>query len=432
VQRAVFARFLMTALFVLSGATAPAQISAGRIVGTVTDPNSAVVPGATVTILNIATNQSQTLTTNGVGDYVLTPVNPGMYRVTVTAGGFSRAEVDNVEVNVSQSARVDAALRVGEASTTVNITGTTALLNTESGTLGQEITNKQVVELPLNGRNFYELARLTPGATLLPGTGNLLRIRANYESGTSISGVRGNQTSFYLDGVDTTDHHQGGTLIQTSIDALGEFQVQQSEYSSEFRNAGGVLNGTTKSGTNEFHGVLFEFLRNDDLDARNFFALQRDILKRNQFGGGIGGPLSIPKLYNGKNRTFFFGNYEGMRQRAGQVFNSIVPSAAQKAGNFSAAGLNTIYDPNTKAPFPGNIIPADRLSSQAQFLPHTFQIRTRGTVRSSGHRKRWIKTNSPFAWTRPFPVSTKRSCAGVLSTTIRTIPTPFPRSVTPI
>jgi hypothetical protein len=212
------------------------------------------------------------------------------------------------------------------------------------------------------------LALLTPGATLLPWTGNLLRIRANFESGTSISGVRGTQTSFYLDGVDTTDHHQGGTLIQTSIDALQEFQIQQSEYSAEFRNAGGVMNGTTKSGTNAFHGVLFEFLRNDKLDARNFFALQRDVLKRNQFGGGIGGPLSIPKLYDGKNRTFFFVNYEGMRQRAGQVFNSLVPSPAQKTGDFSAAGLNTIYDPTQAAPFPGNKIPTNRISAQAQFF----------------------------------------------------------------
>ena len=257
----------------------------------------------------------------------------------MTATGFGTSEVNNVEVIVGQSARVDVALRIGETSTKIEVNATAPLLNTESGTLGQEITNKQIIDLPLNGRSFYELARLTPGRNTAAGTGNLLRIRANYESGTSISGVRGNQTSFYLDGVDTTDHHQGGTLIQTSIDALQEFQIQQSEYSAEFRNAGGVLNGTTKSGTNQFHGVLFEFLRNDKLDARNFFALQRDVLKRNQFGGGIGGPLSIPKLYNGKNRTFFFVNYEAMRQRAGQVFNSLVPTACAESRRFQRAGL---------------------------------------------------------------------------------------------
>jgi Carboxypeptidase regulatory-like domain/TonB dependent receptor len=359
-------KLVATALFASTALWS--QIQAGRIVGTVYDPNKAVVPNAGIVISNTATNQSQSLTANGAGDFVLTPVNPGIYRVEVTAKGFGTAEVNSVEVVVGQSTRVDVDLRLGDTSTRVEVLATTALVNTESGTLGQEITNKQIVDLPLNGRSFYELARLTPGATLLPGTGNLLRIRANYESGTSISGVRGTQTSFYLDGVDTTDHHQGGTLIQTSIDALQEFQIQQSEYSAEFRNAGGVMNGTTKSGANTFHGVLFEFLRNDKLDSRNFFALQRDVLKRNQFGGGIGGPLSIPKLYSGKNRTFFFVNYEGMRQRAGQVFNSLVPSPAQKSGDFSAAGLNTLYDPTLAAPFPGNKIPANRISSQAQFF----------------------------------------------------------------
>jgi len=312
----------------LSSATCLGQIQAGRIVGTVTDPNQAVVPNAKVAITNAATNQSQVLISNSAGDFVLTPVNPGVYRVEVTAADFETAQVNNVEVIVGQSARVDVTLRIGETSTKIEVVSTSPLLNTESGTLGHEIANKQIVDLPLNGRSYYELARLTPGATLLPGTGNLLRIRANYESGTSISGVRGTQTSFYLDGVDTTDHHQGGTLIQTSIDALDEFQIQQSEYSAEFGNAGGVLNGTTKSGTNQIHGVLFDFLRNDKLDSRNFFALQRDVLKRNQFGGGMGGPLSIPRIYNGRNRTFFFVNYEAMRQRAAHVFNSLVPTPA--------------------------------------------------------------------------------------------------------
>ncbi len=356
-----------------------AQVQAGRIVGTVTDPNKAVVPKARVAITNTATSQTSILTTNGAGDFALTPVNPGLYTVVVTAAGFETAQVNNVEVIVSQSARVDVTLRIGEASTTISVSSTAPLLNTESGTLGQEITNQQIVDLPLNGRSYYELARLTPGATLLPGSGNLLRIRSNYESGTSISGVRGTQTSFYLDGVDVTDHHQGGTLIQTSIDALQEFQIQQSEYTAEFRNAGGVLNGTSKSGSNQFHGVLFEFFRNDKLDARNFFALTRDILKRNQFGGGIGGPVEIPRLYNGRNRTFFFFNYEAMLQRAGQVFNNLVPTVAQRSGDFSAPGLNVIYDPLTKLPFPNNVIPASRISPQAQFFAKYIPAPNAGT-----------------------------------------------------
>lgn len=349
--------------------SALAQVQAGRIVGTVTDPNKAVLPSAKVVITNIGTAQAQTLTTNNGGDFVMTPVDPGLYRVEVSAPGFGTAQVNNVEVIVGQSARVDVTLQVGQATTKVDVTATTPLLNTESGTLGQEIANKQITDLPLNGRSYYELARLAPGATLLPGTGNLLRIRANFESGTSISGVRGNQTSFYLDGVDVTDHHQGGTLIQTSVDALDEFQVQQSEYSAEFRNAGGVLNGSTKAGATQYHGVVFEFLRNDLLDARGFFAPKREILKRNQFGGSIGGPLSIPGLYNGsRGKTFFFVNYEGMRQRQSTLFNNVVPTAAQKMGDFSAPGLNKIYDPTTGMQFRGNQIRAGQISQQAQFF----------------------------------------------------------------
>ena len=355
-------------VFVLFAAACCAQVQSGRIVGTVTDPNQAVVPGATVVVTNTATNLTQTLKTNGAGDYVLTPVNPGVYHVEVSATGFGTAEISNIEVIVGQSARADVELRLGSTSTKIEVTSTAPLLNTESGSLGQEITNKQIVDLPLNGRNFYQLLSLTPGATFLPPTGNTIPIRANNENGTGISGVRGTMTSFYLDGVDITDHHQGGTLIQTSIDALQEFQVQQSEYTAEFGNAGGAVNASTKSGANNFHGGLLEFLRNDDLDACNFFSIKRAALKRNQFGADIGGPLSIPKLYNGKNRTFFFFDYEGLRQVAGQVFNSTVPTIAMKNGDFSAPGLNKIYDPLTHQQFSNNIIPLNRLSAQALFF----------------------------------------------------------------
>jgi hypothetical protein len=235
------------------------------------------------------------------------------------------------------------------------------------------VTNKEIVNLPLNGRSFYDLAKLTPGAATLPGGGNLLRIRANYISGTAISGVRGVQTTFLLDGVDVSDHHQGGTLIQTSIDGLHEFSVQQNAYSAEFGSAGGILNMSTKSGADHFHGGAFEFLRNEKLDARDFFAPKREALKRNQFGGALGGPLDLPRFLGGNGKTFFFVDYEGMRQRQGLVFNDIVPTAAMKQGDFSASGLNAIYDPlttanGTRAAFAGNVIPQNRLSPQAIFF----------------------------------------------------------------
>lgn len=361
---AVVATLLVLTLFPIQSLLG--QIQAGRIVGTVTDPNKSVVPNAKVVVTNTGTRQGQNLTSNSAGEFVLTPVDPGLYNVAVSASGFGTSEINGVQVLVGQSARVDVELKVGDLATKVEVTAAAPLVNTESGTLGQNINNKQIVDLPLNSRSFYQLASLTPGATALPPSGNTIPIRANNENGTGISGVKGTMTSFYLDGVDITDHHQGGTLIQASIDALQEFQIQQSEYTAEFRNAGGVINATTKSGASEFHGGAFEFLRNDQLDSRNFFSLTRAVLKRNQFGGQIGGPLSLPHV--SAHKTFFFVNYEGWRQRAGQVFNNIVPTVAMKGGDFSAAGLNKIYDPLTHTPFPGNVIPTNRISTQAQFF----------------------------------------------------------------
>jgi hypothetical protein len=345
--------------------TARAQLNAGRIVGTVTDPSHAAVPQATVVVSHTATGLSVTVTTGGRGDYVVTPLNPGVYRVTVTLDGFQTAVVEAVEVQVGQSARIDVELKVGAVTESTTVTAGMPLLDTESGTLGHVVTNTQIVNLPLNGRSFYELARLTPGAVLLPGGGNLQRIRANYISGTAVSGVRGSQTTFMLDGVDITDHHQGGSLIQTSVDALQEFKVQQSAYSAEFSQAGGALNATTKSGSDQLHGALFDFVRNDVFDARNSFARATEELKRQQFGGTLGGPLV-------RKRTFFFASYEGMRERQGLVFNNTVPSAAMRTGDFSASS-RSIYDPLTRQPFANDVIPASRLSQQAlyfaRFLP---------------------------------------------------------------
>ena len=353
---------LAAGLCMLLAAATPvgAQVQSGRIVGTVRDPQHAVVPRAAVTVTSSATGQGVSVATNEHGDYVVTPVSPGRYQVTVSGQGFQTVVVNAVEVPVGQSVRVDVELKVGALSESTEVTAAVPLLDTESGTLGHNVTNTQIANLPLNGRSFYELARLTPGAAGLPGGGNLVRIRANFISGTAISGVRGSQLTFQIDGVDVTDHHQGGSYIQTSVDALQEFKVQQSAYSAEFSQAGGMLNAATKSGTSEFHGGLFEFLRNDRFDATDFFVKPKQKLDRHQFGGTLGGPLV-------KGRTFFFLSYEGIRERQGLPVNLIVPSAAMKRGDFSAV-RNRIYDPNTGQPFPGNVIPADRLSPQALYF----------------------------------------------------------------
>lgn len=365
-------RTILICLALLTGMTlsVSAQMESGRIVGTVTDPGNASIAKATVAVTNDATKQVTNVLTGDNGDYTITPLNPGQYTVAISAPGFGKAIVKNVQVQVNQSARADVQLEVGATATTVEVTATTPLINSESASLGTVVTNTEIVNLPLNGRSFYDLAKLTPGAATLPGGGNLLRIRANYISGTAISGVRGSQTTFLLDGVDVTDRHQGGTMIQVSIDGLQEFSVQQNAYSAEFGSAGGIMNMSTKSGSDRIHGIVYNFLRNDAFDSRDFFAPTRQKLRRNQFGGSLGGPIPLPSVLGGRNKTFIFGNYEGMRQRQGIVFNNIVPTAAQKRGDFSAPGLNALYDPftNPRTQFPNNVIPASRLSPQARFF----------------------------------------------------------------
>src|SRR5262245_28955384 len=377
VSRGMLARlvFLVTFSSVIITTSAFAQLQSGRIVGTVYDPQHAGIPGANVTVENLATNVTRTVVTDAAGNYAITPLDPGRYRVTAEVAGFQKTVKDGLELIVGQSARVELTLDLSTLSTEVQVTAQTPLLNTESATLSQVVTNEQIVDLPLNGRGFHELARMTSGVALLPPTGNVQTVRPEVVNGNVIGGVSGAQTRFLLDGVDITEEHQGGTWIQTSVDALQEFSVQQNAYSAEFHGAGGTFNAVTKSGSNAFHGSVFEFLRNDAFDAKNFFAAQKEHLERNQFGGTLGGPVL-------KGRTFFFASYEGQRRDQGNVVNVIVPDAAQRAGDFR--GRAPIYDPlttvgNTRAPFPNNTIPQNRISPQAQFfmqyipLPNTTQ-----------------------------------------------------------
>jgi hypothetical protein len=326
------------------------QVESGRFVGRITDVEGGEVPHAIVKATNTGTNIVQTAITDGSGDFVITPVAAGVYSLTVTATGFETINATNIEVQVGQIVREDLVLKIGEATTMVQVYANLPMLSTDSATLGTVMTNQQLTALPLNGRGFYRLAELTPGAALLPPTGNSLAVRPEIVNGNTISGIRGSAISFLLDGVDVSEQHQGGTFIQTSIDALQEFSVQQSPYSAEYNRGGAFFNATTKSGTNQFHGGVFEFLRNNIFDARNYFSLTRAILKRNQFGGDIGGPFVLPHLYNGKDKTFFFVDYEGQRLRQGLVESGTVPTIAQRAGDFSAPGLKTIYDPLTTSP----------------------------------------------------------------------------------
>jgi hypothetical protein len=368
------------------------QVEKGRFVGRIADPQGAVVPGAHVKATNIGTNITQEAVTNETGEFVITPVSAGQYRLTVSASGFQNITTSVIEVNVGQVVREDLTLNIGSSTETIEVTTEASLINTDSATMGTVVSNQQLTDLPLNGRGFFQLAELTPGAALLPATGNSLAIRPEIVNGNTISGVHGFATSFLLDGVDVTEQHQGGTFMQTSIDALQEFSVQQNAYSAEYNRGGPGFNSTTKSGTNNWHGGVFEYIRNDKLDARNFFSTTRAILKRNQFGGDIGGPLTIPHLYSGKNRSFFFLDYEAQRLRQGLIQSGTVPTGAQRLGDFSASGLNAIYDPATTTTTGGlpnrqqiscngvlNVICANRISPQAQAILAYYPAANVGT-----------------------------------------------------
>lgn len=318
------------------------------------------MPGVTVTATNVATNITKSVKTNETGSYDIPALRPGDYNITAETQGFKKQMITGVGLQVNQSARVDITMQLGEVAEQVTVEARALLVTTETGAMGQVIDNRRIVDLPLNGRNFTQLATLTPGVTSAGsmGTG---RAQSVY-----VSGTRATKTEFVLDGISTNGPINGGTGVLPSVDALQEFKVQTSAFAAEFGRSPSLVNISIKSGTNELHGAVFHFLRNDVFDARNTFALSNPPLKRNQFGFVLGGPIK-------RNDWFFFGSYEGTRQRRGRTFNSVMPSMAQRAGQFS----NPIYDPNTtrqvgtgfvREPFPGNFIPADRIAPEAAYF----------------------------------------------------------------
>ena len=366
-----FACFFSVVCLLAATVPASAQLQAGRIVGQVSDPQHAVVPKATITVTNTATNVSETVKTDGSGNYVVTPLNPGTYSVSATAQGFQTEIRSGIELSVGQAAEVDLGLRIGAENTKVVVNSAVPLLQTQSGSLDLAVGSTQVQSLPLNGRQFTQLAELSPGVAPLPATGNTQNVRPELLNGNVFNGISGQETYFLLDGADVTAHHEGGTQIMTSIDAMQEFNVESSPYSAEYAGVGSAFNSTTKSGGNQFHGDLFEFVRNQDVDARNFFALTKAELKRNQFGGTIGGPLGIPHLYNGKDHTFFFASYEGNRQVQGNLSNVTVPTLNEIGGIFT--GAHHIYDPTTttagvRQEFTNDVIPPGEINSVAKFF----------------------------------------------------------------
>lgn len=364
----------------------------GAITGEVKDQSGALIPNATITVTNTATNVARTTTTNNAGLYSFPALVPGLYQVKAAAAGFQTTITNDIELQVQQTARVDFNMAVGTATQTLEVAANAALLATENATVGTVIDEQRIMELPLNGRSFFSLVALSPNVTYgftaaAQASGRLGGSRGSLT--IAVAGGRSTWENYTLDGITNTDIDFNTYILQPSVDALQEFKVQSGIYPAEFGREAGQVNVSTKPGTNEYHGTMSEFLRNDKLDARDydFSAASRSATnpspkstpyRQNQYGFTLGGPVRIPKIFNGKNRLFFMSNFEGYNSRRTTTSFGTVLTKEMRTGDFSSIlpGFQ-LADPNsrlgtypniTQSFFPNNQIPASRISAGSKLL----------------------------------------------------------------
>ncbi|MCU1329165.1 MAG: putative collagen-binding protein [Bryobacterales bacterium] len=380
---------LSSLLFLLLPGLAAAQVTTSTIAGVVADSAGGAVPNVRVVATLSATGQQRESTTNEAGEFVVPQLAPGSYKLTASVSGFQTAVVQNVTLNIAERAIVNLTLQVGQVTEQVTVTGSaTPLLEVETASLGQVVTQKAINDLPLNGRNYLTLGSLSPGVMpqLPAGTGPASFVASTTgrsDRSLLVGGQRESSTSYLFDGVEMRNPRVGDSSITPSLDAVQEFKIQRNFFQAEFGTSPGIINVASRGGGNGYHGSLFEFIRNDAMDARNFFASTTEPFKRNQFGGSGGGPVKRDKI-------FFFGNYEGFRQRLGVIQRGTFPTQSLLGGNFS--GLATIYDPltfdpatNTRQPFANNQIPASRINTVSKnFLPYIPVVNTPGANNVQG------------------------------------------------
>jgi Carboxypeptidase regulatory-like domain len=383
---------LFVSLFYAAGG-AKAQTATGQITGTVKDANGAVLAKARVKASNILTGFTRETVTNEEGVYVIPFLAVGVYSVTVEQQGFRTAKKSNISINVDQIVRADFDLTVGELSAIVEIQSDVATLDTETASMGQIVTQRQVTQLPLNGRNFLQLLFLNGGTVETGGEQGIMRQGAG--NAISINGSRPTSNNYLLDGTSNTDTALGTPSAILSVDVIQEFKEQTGSYSAEYGFSANQVNIVSKSGTNDLHGTAFWFGRNDAFDANTYFnnrdGTEKNKLRQNQYGFVVGGPAWIPKLYNGRNKTFWLVNFEGRRTISGFQDLLTVPTPDQLAGRFTSV----IIDPTTGAPFPGNTIPASRFSRIAKLAVAKFFPAPNFSSPDGNYiRRRNIPTNS--------------------------------------
>lgn len=326
------------------------QSGVGTILGTVTDASGAVIANATVEVTNTATNVTQKTQTTSAGTYNVPYLRPGIYRVSVSMTGFQKSVTEGVTLTVDQENRVDVSLKPGTISESVTVVVNGVALDTDDAAVTQLVSEKQVTDLPLNGRSFEQLLFIGGGAVQTGG--EQATMRAGQGAAVSINGSRPESNTFLLDGMLNTDQALNTPATMLSIDAIQEFKVLSETYSAQYGFSANQISIVTKGGTNDLHGAVFEFDRNDAFDAKNFFqgpTAPNAELRQNQFGFVVGGPVDLPKLYDGRNKTFWLANYEGWRVRQGIQEFANVPDPANLQGFFTTP----VTDPTTGLAFPG-------------------------------------------------------------------------------
>src|SRR6266516_4157762 len=403
VLQSVFTFVIGVALFGVTPLNA--QVDTGSITGVIADASGAVVSGAKVTLTNEGTGASLTTTTGADGIYKFSPVRVGSYKLDVTSQGFQTTKQSGVQVNIGTNVSLNFNLKPGSQKETVEVTGAIPVLQTQDASVGQVVDQRSVNDLPLNGRNFTFLAQLVQGVNSPQAD-----TRGNAGSGAfSANGFRPAQNNYMLDGIDnnsdTVDFLNGTNyVVLPPVDAIQEFKVQTSDFSAEFgRSGAAVLNATIKSGTNQFHGSAWEFFRNDKLDSADYFersqnpttgawTTNKGELRQNQYGFTAGGPVLIPHIFDGRNKVFFFGDYEGFRRRQGVPHSGAVPTLTERTTGYT--NLQELLQSASQTDVLGRTMPVGTVLD-----PATTRLTSSGWVRDPFTNATCANAASGFTYT---------------------------------